>query len=129
MSKLGSIVSTFKKDLETGASDVKNFLLKVAGEAPAVVQEVAQNETQIVKVIEAFLPSSKKFIDLGNTVLDAVAQAVEDAGAAASANGLSVAFDKIVVADIQALIAAAKSASPSSGKVVSTSSTIQPVKA
>jgi hypothetical protein len=106
MSKLGTLVSDFKK----GAEDVKNFLVKAAGEAPAVVQTVVSDEEKIAPVIEEFVPGATSAIAIGNTVLDTVAQAVEDAGDAAGANALNVSFDQKVVADVKALIAAAKAA-------------------
>jgi hypothetical protein len=106
MSKLGTLVSDFKKDAEA----VKNFIVKVAGEAPTVIQTVAADEAKIAPVIEAFVPGAASAIALGNTVLDAVAQAIEDAGEAAGASGVNVSFDQTVVKDVQALIAAAKAA-------------------
>ena len=106
MSKLGTLVSDFKK----GAEDVKIFIEKVADDAPAAIKVVAADEAKIAPILEAFVPGAASAIAIGNTVLDAVAQAVEDAGEAAGANGLSVSFDQSVVAAVKALIAAAKAA-------------------
>jgi hypothetical protein len=106
MSKLGTLVSDFK----TGAEDVKAFILKVAGDAPAIVQTVAKDAALLTPVLEAFVPQSTTAIALSNTLLDQVGQAVEDAGPAAGANGLSVTLDQTVVADVKAVIAAAKAA-------------------
>jgi hypothetical protein len=107
MSTLGTLVSDFKK----AGTDVKDFLIKVAGEAPTIVAKVTTDAEAVVPVIEAFLPGSTDVINLGNKLLDLVAQAVEDAGAAAEKDGLAVQLDKTVVADMQAIIAAAKAAS------------------
>lgn len=106
MSVLGTLISDFKK----AATDVKLFLEKVAGDAPKVVATVVADETALAPVIEAFIPGSATAINLSNTLLNLVAQAVEDAGAAAASNGLAVTLDKSVVADVQAVIAAAKAA-------------------
>lgn len=106
MSILGTIVS----DLAKAGNAVKGFVEKVAGDAPAVVQTVTADANKIIPVIEAFVPGSTAAIALGNTLLDTVAQAVEDAGTAAGANGLSVSLDQTIVKDIQAVIAAAKAA-------------------
>jgi len=103
---LGTLVSDFKKDAEA----VKNFIVKIAGDAPAVVAAVTKDEAAIVPVLEAFLPKSSTAISLGNTLLDAVAQAVEDAGPAAGSSGLFVPLDQTVVSDVRAVIAAAKAA-------------------
>jgi hypothetical protein len=111
---LGTLVSDFKK----GAEDVKNFFIKVAGDAPAVVQTIVTDETAIAPVIEQFLPGSAAVINLGNTLLDSIVQAVEDAGPAAGANGLSVSLDQTIVNDVKAVIAAAKAAAASVKKAV-----------
>jgi hypothetical protein len=104
MSILGTIVS----DLKKAGEDIKSFLIKVADDAPAIMQKVTADEGMIAPVIESFLPGSALVIGLGNTLLDKIAQAVEDAGPAAAANGLVVQLDQTEVADIQAAIAAAK---------------------
>lgn len=106
MSTLGSLVSDFKKVGE----DVKNFVVKVAGDAPAVVQAVAKDEAAIAPVIDAFIPGASGVVTLANNLLDLIAQAVESAGEAASYNGLSVTLDKATVSAVQAAIAAAKAA-------------------
>jgi hypothetical protein len=103
---LGTLLSDFKNE----ALKVKSFIQKVAGEAPAIVSDVAADEAKIAPVIEAFLPGSTKAITVGNTILDQVAQAVEDAGSAAGSGGLSVTLDQAVVNDVKSVIAAAKSA-------------------
>lgn len=106
MSILGTLVSDFK----TAATDVKDFLLKAAGEAPAIVTDVVTNAEKVTPVIEAFLPGSAAVITMANTLLDVVAQAVEDLGAAAAKDGLAVTLDEQVVADMKAIIAAAQAA-------------------
>lgn len=106
MSFLGTLVSDFKKD----AGAVKTFILKIAGEAPAVVATIATDEAKVENLVEAFFPASTTVFAVGDTIIDLVAQAVEDSGPAAGANGLSVSFDQKIVADIKAVIAAAKNA-------------------
>lgn len=104
MSIINTVVSDFKKDAEA----VKSFILKAAADAPAVVATVAKDEASISKVVEAFLPQSTGVINLANTLLDLVANAVESAGEAASVNGLSVSLDQATVKSVQAVITAAK---------------------
>ena len=106
MAKLDTLVSDFKK----GAEAVKAFLQKAAGEAPTIVADVVKDEQAIAPVIEAFVPGSTVAIGVANSLLDVVAQAVEDAGTAAGANGLMVSLDQKLVADIKAIISAAKAA-------------------
>jgi hypothetical protein len=104
MSKLGTIVSDFKKAAEA----VKHFLITAGKDAPVVVQEIVKDEEALAPIIEAFIPQSTIAFTLANALLDKIAQAVEDAGEAASKNGLSVALDQQTVADVKAVIAAAK---------------------
>jgi hypothetical protein len=107
--KLGSIVS----DLKKAGESVKAFILKIAGEAPTIVADVVADEQKLAPIIEQFVPGSAAAIALGNSLLDKVAQAVEDAGAAATTNGLMVSLDQAIINDIKAVIAAAKSAAKS----------------
>jgi len=104
MSILGTIVS----DLKKAGEEVKSFLIKVADDAPTIMQKATADEGLVAPVIEAFIPGSTLAITLSNTLLDKVAQSVEDAGPAASANGINVQLDQTVVADVEAAIAAAK---------------------
>ena len=73
MSKLGTLVS----DLAKAGNAVKNFVEKIAGDAPAIVQTVTNDANKIIPVIEAFVPGSTAAIALGNTLLDTVAQPVD----------------------------------------------------
>ena len=106
MSALGTMVS----DLKKAGEYVKTEVMKIAGDAPAIVAVVAKDEAAIAPVLEAFIPGASGAISLANSLLDLVAQSIEDAGTAASSNGISVSLDKTVVADVQAVITAAKAA-------------------
>lgn len=103
-----SILGTAVSDLKKAGEAVKSFFVKAAGDVPAIMTTIAADEAKIAPVIEEFVPGSTTAMALANTLLDAIAQAVEDAGAAASANGLTVALDKSTVASVQAVISAAK---------------------
>jgi hypothetical protein len=107
---LGTLVSDFKADAEK----VKSFIQKIAGDAPAVVAAVAADEAKIAPVVEAFLPGATAAITTTNNVMDAVAQAVENAGTAAGSSGLSVPIDQALVSSVKNVIASAKSAKASS---------------
>lgn len=106
MGALNAVVS----DLAKAGNDVKKFIEKVAGEAPSIVQDVTADEQKLAPVIEAFLPGSAKAFALAMKLLDGAAQIVEDAGTAASANGLSVTLDEQTVSDLKGVIASAKTA-------------------
>src|SRR5271170_4795733 len=106
MSILGTIVSDFKK----AGEDVKNFLTKASSDAPAIVQAVGKDAAAVEQIVENYLPGSTKAIATFNTLGDTVAQAVEDAGPAATANGLNVPLSESLINDIKAVIASAKAA-------------------
>lgn len=122
MSILGTIVS----DLAKAGGKVKSFIEKVADDAPTVVQTVTADATKLTAVVEAFFPSSTAAINLGMSILDKAAQAVEDAGEAAGANGLSVALDQTTVADLKAVIAAAKKSAPVTSSAVTAATAAVP---
>ena len=103
---LGTLVADFKKV----GGEIKSFIISVAEGAPKVVATVIADEQKIEPVIEAFVPGSAAAFAVADTLLNHVAQAVEDAGTAATSNGLSVTLDQALVNDLKALIAAAKAA-------------------
>jgi hypothetical protein len=104
MSLIGTLVTDFKNE----AVKVKSFLQKLEGEVPTIVADVTADEAKLVPVIEAFIPGSTKAIAVADDVFNKIAQAVEDAGEAAGSSGLSVLLDQTVVADVKAVITAAK---------------------
>lgn len=103
---LGTLVSDFRK----AGGAIKSFLVKIADGAPAVVATIVADEEKIAPVIEAFIPGSAAAFSVADSLLNKVAQAIEDAGPAATANGLQVSLDQAIVKDIEAIIAAAKAA-------------------
>ena len=107
MSKLGTLVSEFKKV----GLDIRTELEKLAVSAPKVVADVMADEAKLAPILETFVPGSAVAIAWGNNLMDAVAQAIEDAGTAAGSSGLSVSLDQQLVTDGKAVIAAAKTAS------------------
>lgn len=112
---MANVLGTIVSDLAKAGNAVKSFFEKVAGDAPAVVATITADEQKLAPVIEAFVPGSATAFNLAMKLLDGAAQVVEDAGAAASANGLSVTLDQQTVTDLKTVIAATKTASlPSS---------------
>lgn len=103
MSKLGTIVSDLKKDAEK----VEAFIIKAGEEAPIVVQDVTKAEGKLAPLLNALLPGSAKAIELGNSLLDAAAQLVEDLGGDAAAGASKLDLTPFIQ-DLQAVIAAAK---------------------
>lgn len=83
------------------AKDFKSAVLKAAEEAPVVAADVAKDAPEIEAVVELAFPGAAAIEQTALAAFEAIAQAVEDAGPAASANGLSVSLDKTLIADIQ----------------------------
>lgn len=86
-------------DLKVGAEAVLKATEKIEGEAATV-------EPVINQVLKGINPAAAKVAETAEAVLAKVAAAIQDAGAAASANGINVTFDQEVVADVKAIIAA-----------------------
>jgi len=106
MSILGTLFTDFKKV----GGEVKTWFEKAAVEAPVVVSGISTVEQAVKPVLEGLLPNSQKAFDVTDTVMNQVAQAVEDLGQASASNGLNVQLNEGVVTDIRAVIASAKAA-------------------
>jgi hypothetical protein len=102
---------TFKglvSKLVAGAKDFKAEVLKAAEKAPAIVADVDKDAPEVEALVELAFPGAAAIEQTALAAFEAIAQAVEDAGPAASANGLSVSLDKTMVADVQAALPALK---------------------
>lgn len=102
-----SVLGTIASDLKKAGEAVEKFLVKGAQDAPAIIQDVVKTEEGLEPILNAFLPGSATAINLGNSLLDAAAQLIEDAGGDVSA-GLAKLDLAPFVQDIQSVIAAAK---------------------
>jgi hypothetical protein len=90
--------------LTAAAKDFKAVILKAAEEAPVIVEDVDKDAPEVEALVELAFPGAAAIEQAGLAVFDVVADAVEAAGPAASANGVSVTFDKTLIADIQAVL-------------------------
>jgi hypothetical protein len=96
---LESNVIAFAKKIKAGIEDAGEDALKLAG-------FLASNSVEIQGLASLAGPVGAKIASVGTSVLGKVIQAVQDAGDAASANGLTVSLDQSVIADVKAVIAA-----------------------
>lgn len=94
--------------LVAAAKDFKSDILVAAEKAPAIVADVAKDAPEVAAVVELAFPGAAAIEQTALTAFEAIAQAVEDAGPAAGANGLSVSFDQTVIADVKAALPALK---------------------
>lgn len=83
---------------------IKNAVLKVAGDEPAISAEIAKIAPTAEAISNLFLPGSGNFEQHLLDVWGVVASAAKGAGDAASANGISVTFDAALIADVKAIL-------------------------
>jgi hypothetical protein len=90
------------------AKDFKSAILKAAEEAPVIAADVQKDAPEVEALLDLAFPGAAAIEQVSLSAFEALADAVEAAGPAASANGLSVTLDKTLIADIQASLPALK---------------------
>lgn len=100
----------FVSKFVAAAKDFKAAVLKAAAKAPAVAAEVEKDAPEVVQLVELAFPGFAAVEQTALVAFEAICDAVEAAGPAAAANGLSVSLDKTLIADIQAVLPALKAA-------------------
>jgi hypothetical protein len=90
------------------AKDFKAAVLKAANKAPAILNDVEKDAPEVEALVELAFPGSAAVEQAALAAFETILDAVEAAGPAASANGLSVSLDKNLVASVQAVIPAVK---------------------
>jgi hypothetical protein len=90
------------------AKDFKLAVLKAADEAPVIVADVQKDAPEVEALVELAFPGAAAIESTALNAFEVIATAVESAGPAATANGLSVSLDKTVIADIQKVLPALK---------------------
>jgi hypothetical protein len=96
--------------LVAAAKDFKAEVLKAAEKAPTIAAEVEKDAPEVEALVQLAFPGAAAIEMTALAAFEAICTAVEDAGPAASANGLSVSLDKALIADVQAAIPALKAA-------------------
>jgi len=86
------------------AKDFKLAVLKAANEAPAIVADVAKDAPEVEALVELAFPGAAAIEEAALNAFEVIATAVESAGPAAAANGLSVSLDKTAIAAVQAVL-------------------------
>lgn len=94
--------------LVAAAKSFKSDILRAADKAPTIVAEVAKDAPEVGAVVELAFPGAAAIEEAGVTLIELVAEAIEAAGPAAAANGLSISLDKVLVGKIQSLLPAVK---------------------
>jgi hypothetical protein len=88
------------------AKTIKNVILKIVGAAPAISAEIAKIAPTLEAVSNMIVPGSATWEQHLVDVWAVSAKAVSDAGAAATANGVSVTLDQTLVDDIKGFLPA-----------------------
>lgn len=86
------------------AKDFKAAILRAAEEAPVVAADVEKDAPEVQDLIELVFPGAAAIEQTALDTFEVVCDAVEAAGPAAAANGLSVSLDKTAAAKIQAVL-------------------------
>lgn len=102
--------ATAAKDLVKMGRVVRGAFEKVGADAPKLVKDVAADLPTIEAITNLVAPGAGVLEATAFNVFGVIAAAVESAGDAAQANGLSIALDNALIADVKAAIAAVKAA-------------------
>lgn len=92
------------------AKDFKSDVLKAAEKTPAIVADVQKDAPEVEALVELAFPGAAAIEQTALAAFELIADAVEAAGPAAAANGLSVSLDKTLIADVQKALPALKAA-------------------
>jgi hypothetical protein len=92
------------------AKAFKADILKLAAKAPAAVADVEKDAPEVEALVNLAFPGAAAVEDAALAVFESICDAVEAAGPAAAANGLSVSLDKTLVTKVQAILPALKTA-------------------
>jgi hypothetical protein len=90
------------------AKEFKSVILRAAEEARVVAGAVQKDAPELEALLELAFPGAVAIERTSLAAFEAIAEAVEAAGPAAAANGLSVTLDKELIAEIQAVLPALK---------------------
>jgi hypothetical protein len=105
-----ALITSVEHALAVAASDVVKTAKFVETSVLPALKTAQANEATIESITSLVSPSAANIERAGFAVLGVVINALDAAGAAASANGLNVTFDAQLVADIKAIASAVKGA-------------------
>lgn len=107
-----SLISSLEHAYATAAQAIVNEAKVISSKVLPALQK-AEVEAPTIEAITALVsPAAANIERTGFAVLGTVIKAIEDAGTAATAGGLSISLDAALVADIKAIMPAVKSAAP-----------------
>ena len=108
-----SLITTLEHAYAVAIGDLKKAGKIIEGAVLPILQAAHAEAPTIEAVTQLVSPQLANLERTGDALLGVVIKAVEDAGAAAGAGGLSVSLDAALVADIKAIIPTVKASAPS----------------
>ena len=105
-----SLILTLGHAYAVAIGDIKKVATFVETKALPALQKLEVEAPTIEAITALVSPQLANIERVGDAVLGVVIQAIEDAGAAAGAGGMSVSLDAALVADIKAILPAIKAA-------------------
>ena len=107
---MSTLINSVEHALAVAASDTVKAARFVETNVLPVLKKVQADQSTIEAVTSLVSPQAANIERAGFAVLGVVINAIDVAGSAAGANGLSVSLDAQLVADIKAIAAAVKGA-------------------
>lgn len=105
---MSSLAAEFKAKFQAVETHVKDFLAKLAADAPAIEADADKCAT----IVESVLPGSALYASIADRLFDSAATAITSANAAGQANLTSIPLDQKLVADLKAFVAALEGKKP-----------------
>lgn len=99
-------VATLETKVLNAAKDVKAGIEEAGDDAVKLAVFLENNSAKITALASLAGPGAAKATQIGAALLNLAITAVKDAGAAASANGVSITLDQATLADVKGFVTA-----------------------
>ena len=109
---MSALISSIEHSLAVAASDTVKAAKFVETRVLLVLKKAQADQSTIEAITSLISPQAANIERAGFAVLGVVIKALDDAAAAAGANGLNVTLDAQLVADIKSIALAVKGAVP-----------------
>jgi hypothetical protein len=107
---MSALISSIEHSLAVAASDTVKAAKFVETSVLPVLKKAQADQSTIEAITSLVSPQAANIERAGFAVLGVIIKALDDANAAAGANGLSVTLDAQLVADVKAIASAVKGA-------------------
>ena len=107
---MSNLITTVEHAFAVAAQDVVKEAKLIQSKILPVLQKVETEASTVESITSLISPQAANIERMGFAALGAIISAIESAGAAAAAGGVSVSLDAAFVADVKAIIPAVKAA-------------------